>query len=53
MVNVVHGRDVPENLMILKRRVVEVRPLKRVVGFFGSDQSRSLWVSKSGYELRS
>ena len=42
MVNVVPGRDGPENLRILKRRVVEFLPLKRAVGFIGSDQSRSV-----------
>ena len=41
MVDVVPGRDDPENLRILKKRVVKVRPLKRAVVFFRSDQSRS------------
>ena len=33
VVDVVSGRDDPDNLRILKRRVVEVRPLKSAVGF--------------------
>ena len=53
MVDVVPGRHGPEILRILKRRVVEVQPLKRVVGFFGSDQSRSVSISTVRKELRS
>ena len=36
--DVMSGRDDPENLKILKKTWVEVRPLKFAVGFFGSDQ---------------
>ena len=53
MVDVVPRRDGPENLRILKRWLVDVRPLKRVAGLFGSDQIRSVWVSTSRDELRS
>ena len=34
MVDVVPGRDGPENVKILERQVVEFRPLERAVVFF-------------------
>ena len=51
MVDIILGRDGLENLRILKERV-DVRPLKRVAVFFGSDQNKSVWVSTGSYEMR-
>ena len=51
VVDVIPGRDGPENMSILKRREVAARPSKRAVGFFGFDQIRSVWVSTS-WDLR-
>ena len=53
MFDVIPGRDDPENLKILKKTSVEVRQLKRTVGFFVSDEIRSVGVSTSRDELRS
>ena len=55
VVDVVLGRDGPENLRILKRRVVAVRPLKRAIWFFFlSDQIRSVWQrpAKMNWDLK-
>ena len=38
--DIITERDGPVNLRILKKTRVEVRPLKRAIGFFGSDQIR-------------
>ena len=46
VVDVIPGRDGPENLRILKRQVVEVRPLMRAVGFFGSEKQISLGLDR-------
>ena len=47
------GRDVQRILGFRKDSLVDVRPLNRAAEFFGSDQSRSVWVSTGRAGLRS
>ena len=53
VIDVIPGRNGPENLRILRRQGVYVQPLKQVVGFFGSDEIRSVWVLTSRDKLKS
>ena len=47
------GRDGPENFEDFEEIREDIQPLERVLGFFGSDQSRSVWVSSGRGGLKS